>query len=92
MADLKIDNNSLGNRFEAMVNGGLAVLDYRVEGETIFLLHVEVPPAQQGQGIAGKLSHAALEFARDRGLKVVARCPYIAAYARRHPELLSTTI
>jgi len=42
----------------------------------------------KGVGIAGKLSHAALEFARDNGLKVVARCPFIATYMRRHPELL----
>ncbi len=88
MADLKIDNNALASRFELPVNGGLAVLDYRIEGSTIFLLYVEVPSAEQGRGIAGKLSHAALEFARYGGLKVVARCPFIATYMRRHPELL----
>jgi uncharacterized protein len=88
MADLKIDNNPLASRFEVAVNGGLAVLDYRIEGDTIFLLYVQVPRAEQGCGIAGKLSHAALEFARDSGLKVVPRCPFIATYVRRHPELL----
>jgi uncharacterized protein len=88
MADLKIDNNRPASRFEVLVNGGLAVLDYRIEGDTVFLLYVEVPIAEQGRGIAGKLSHAALEFARDDGLKVVPRCPFIATYMRRHPELL----
>ena len=88
MTDLKIDNNSLASRFELAVNGGLAVLDYRIEGDTIFILYVEVPASEQGRGIAGKLSHAALEFARDNGLKVVARCPFVATYMRRHPELL----
>jgi len=89
MADLKISNNALASRFEAMVNGGLAVLDYRIEEGTIFLLHVEVPASEQGQGIASKLSRAALEFSRDSGLKVVPQCPFIAAYMRRHPELQS---
>jgi predicted GNAT family acetyltransferase len=88
MADLKIDNNALANRFEAVVNGGLAVLDYRVEGSTIFLLHVEVPASEQGRGIASRLSQAALEFSRDSGLTVVPRCPFVAAYMRRHPEFL----
>jgi len=88
MTDLKIDNNALASRFELPVNGGLAVLDYRIEGDTVFLLYVEVPVTVQGHGIAGKLSHAALEFARDNGLKVVPRCPFIATYMRHHPELL----
>ena len=90
MADLNIDNNALAGRFEALVNGGLAVLDYRIEGETIFLLHVEVPVSEQGRGIASRLSQAALEFSRDSGLGVVPRCPFIAAYMRRHPELLQS--
>lgn len=88
MTDLKIDNNALASRFELPVNGGLAVLDYRIEGDTVFLLYVEVPVAEQGRGVAGKLSHAALEFARDNALKIVPRCPFIATYMRRHPELL----
>jgi hypothetical protein len=89
MADLKIDNNALARRFEAVVNGGLAVLDYRIEEGTIFLLHVEVPASEQGQGIASRLSRAALEFSRDSGLKVVPQCPFIVAYMRRHLELRS---
>jgi predicted GNAT family acetyltransferase len=91
MPDIKIENNALACRFEAVVNGRLAVLDYRIEGGTIFLLHVEVPTSEQGQGIASRLSRAALEFSRDSGLKVVARCPFIAAYIGRHPELIQAT-
>ena len=90
MANLKIDHNALASRFELAVNGGLAVLDYRIERDTIFLLYVEVPASEQGRGIAGRLSKAALEFSRDNRLKVVARCPFIAAYMRRHPELLQS--
>ncbi len=88
MADLNIVNNTLASRFEALVNGGIAVLNYRIEEGTIFLLHVEVPASEQGRGIASKLSRAALEHSRDGGLKVVPRCPFIAAYMRDHPELL----
>ena len=90
MVDIHIDNNALASRFEAPVNGGLAVLDYRIAGDTIFLLHVEVPASEQGRGIASRLSQAALKFSRDRGLKVVPRCPFVAAYMRRHPEILQS--
>lgn len=88
MDDLNISNNTLASRFEMAVHGGIGVLDYRIEGGIIFLLYVEVPPSEQGRGIAGKLSRAALEFSRESGLKVVPRCPFIATYMQRHPELL----
>lgn len=90
MMDFKIDNNTVASRFELPVNGRLAILDYRIEGDAVFLLHVEVLIAEQGRGMAGKLSHAALEFARDNGLKAVARCPFIATYMRRHPESIQS--
>ncbi len=87
MTDLKIENNLDATRFEVLVNGKLAQLDYRVEQDTIFLLYVEVPAAEEGQGIAGSLAKTALEFARERGLKVVPQCPFIAAYMRKHAAL-----
>jgi uncharacterized protein len=52
----------------------------------IVFLHTEVPKAIEGHGVAGKLARAALEYARDEGLGVIARCPFVAAYVRRHPE------
>ena len=87
MTDLKIENNGDSSRFEVLVNGKLARLDYRVEPGTIVLLHVEVPAKEEGRGIASSLAKTALDFARDRGLKVVARCPFVAAYMRKHPEV-----
>jgi predicted GNAT family acetyltransferase len=86
MTDLKIENNGDSSRFEVTVNGKLARLDYRIEPGTIFLLHVEVPAEEEGQGIASSLAKTALDFARDRGLKVVPRCPFVAAYMRKHRE------
>jgi uncharacterized protein len=87
MTDLKIENNRGSSRFEVMANGKLAWLDYRVEPGTIFLLYVEVPAEEEGRGIGSSLAVAALEFARDQGLKVVPQCPFIAAYMRKHPDL-----
>ena len=88
MSELKIENNQSENRFEALVNGRLAVLDYQIQESTMFLLYVAVPAEEQGRGVASDLARAALEFARDSGFKVVPRCPFISAYMRRHPELL----
>ncbi|MCA9910763.1 MAG: N-acetyltransferase, partial [Gammaproteobacteria bacterium] len=49
----------------------------------------EVPPAYEGQGIAARLAHAALEYAKEQGLKVNPVCPYVKAYLRKHPEYQS---
>lgn len=64
------------------------MLTYKVDGETITFIHTEVPATMEGQGIGGKLAKAGLEYARENGLKVVARCPFVASYLQRHPEYL----
>ena len=79
-------HNAAVGQFEARVEGNLCVLDYRCEGEVVYLTHVGVPPAVQNRGIAGVLTQTALEWARAEGLKVVPVCPYVVAWIRRHPD------
>ena len=78
-----ITNNEPASRFEVAVDGGIGFLRYRIETDSILLLHVEVPPEARGHGVAAELSRVALEFAKARGLKVVPVCSYVAAYIRR---------
>jgi uncharacterized protein len=73
-------------RFEAAVEGQLALCEYRVQGSVVSFTHTEVPTALEGQGIAAALVHAALAWARTEGLKVQPLCSYVALYMRRHPE------
>jgi predicted GNAT family acetyltransferase len=47
---------------------------------------VRVPEAVGGRGIAGEITRYALDWARDKGLRVVANCPYVARWIERHPE------
>jgi hypothetical protein len=80
-----ITNSEPSSRFEVAVDGGVGFLRYKIEADTILLLHVEVPPEARGHGVAAELSRAALEFAKERGLKAIPVCSYVAAYMRRHP-------
>lgn len=73
-------------RFEAVVDGYLALCSYHPQGDTVVLHHTEVPPALQGQGVAAALVAAALAWARHEGLRVQPTCSYVATYMRRHPE------
>ncbi|HEY4922162.1 MAG TPA: GNAT family N-acetyltransferase [Xanthobacteraceae bacterium] len=81
-----IRDNTAQHRFELDADGGTAVMYYRLEPGVITLMHTEVPPELGGQGIGSALVRGVLELVRTRGLKVVAKCPFVAAYMGRHPE------
>jgi uncharacterized protein len=74
------------HRFMVSLDGATALLLYKEEGDTIYFIHTEVPLAMEGKGIGGQLAKAGLTYARENNLKVVARCPFVAAYLKRHPE------
>lgn len=89
MSDLHITNNTGETRYETVVDGMIAILEYDLEGETITLRHTEVPVALGGRGIGGALARFALEDAKARGLTVVPTCPFVRPYIARHPEYLA---
>ncbi|MBS0322043.1 MAG: N-acetyltransferase [Proteobacteria bacterium] len=82
-----IVHNAAAQRFEARIDGQLAHCDYRMDGATMKIVHTEVPPAYEGQGIAHALVEAAIAHARAQHYKVLPLCSYVRAYAARHPEL-----
>lgn len=81
-----VRNNDEAGRFEVDLDGDLAVSNYIIRGRTIYFTHTEVPGAMEGRGIGNLLAHAALDYARANGFRVVPRCKFIAAFIKRHPE------
>lgn len=81
-----VRDNTAEAEFELKVGGQRAVAAYQMEGDTIVFTHTVVPKAAEGRGIGSKLIRAALDSARDRGLKVIPQCPFVAAYIEKHPE------
>jgi hypothetical protein len=57
-----------------------------VGDDVLNLQHTEVPPSAKGQGVGDALVRHALAYARERGLRVMATCPYVQAWLRRHPN------
>lgn len=84
--DIHVIRNEPASRFEASVDGQLAICDYRLQGRTLVLPHTVVPAALQGRGIAAELVKAALAWAREQGFQVEPWCSYVASYMQRHPE------
>jgi predicted GNAT family acetyltransferase len=64
----------------------VGLLDYQLDGETMALLHAETDPAHSGQGLAGVLTQAVLDDARERGRSVLPFCPYVSSWIRKHPD------
>jgi len=86
-AGVSVENNAEMHRFELRDPGGLGQLQYRYRDDgALILVHTEVPPAIEGRGYAGQLAKTALEYAREHSLRVVAQCPFVRAYVKRHPE------
>jgi len=82
------------HRFEIRVDGVLAGSAYyrRYPAETeaserIVFTHTEVDKAFEGKGVGSRLANGALTLAKEHGLQIVAQCPFISAYLKKHPEL-----
>jgi uncharacterized protein len=76
------------SRYEVTVDGalaGFAVYENRDDGVRVFT-HTEVDDAYEGRGIGSSLARGALDDVRASGRRLVARCPFIASFVRRHPE------
>ena len=84
---MTVQHDSEGSRFVVSLPDGEAQLVYAPLGDDLLdLQHTEVPPSGHDQGVGDALVRAALAYARERDLNVIATCPYVQAWLRRHPE------
>ena len=79
------DNPEL-QRFEMETRAGLAVAEYRRDGDTLVIHHTEVPAALRGQGMGEKLVRGVLDDVRRRRLKIVPRCWFVREFVSSNRE------
>jgi hypothetical protein len=84
MSDVR--DNQAKHRFELEAAGITAFAEYSRKGDVVTILHTEVPEALSGKGVGSKLAKGTLDLIRARGEKVIAECPFTAAYINKHPE------
>jgi uncharacterized protein len=86
-SELIVVDNPDQRRYEAHADAEVVgFLTYREAPGRMTLIHTEVDPEVEGEGVGSLLVARALEDIRRRGLSVVPLCPFVLAYLRRHPE------
>ncbi len=74
------------HRFEQRLGDEIAFVTYRRDGNTLHLLHAEVPASLVGRGAGSALVRGVLELVALRGERVVPRCSFVARYIAAHPN------
>jgi predicted GNAT family acetyltransferase len=83
----RVVDNPSELRYEAWSGDTLAgIIRYTRDGDVLTLVHTEVEPAFEGEGLGDMLVAGALDDARARGKLVRPLCQFVASYIRRHPE------
>jgi hypothetical protein len=83
---ITVADDTSKNRYELRVDGRLAAMaTYLLVPGRIVFSYTELMPGFEGQRLGGHLAGAALDDIRDRGLRVVPRCPFISTYIEDHP-------
>lgn len=84
---VEVTDNRSSSRFEAREDARLAGFsEYIRTPELVVLTYTEVDAAFEGRGVGSQLARHGLDAARAEGLKVMALCPFVAAWLARHPE------
>jgi uncharacterized protein len=87
---IEVRDDPDGNRYTALVDGSVAgFVSYRREGDAIALLHTEVDPAYEGQGVGSRLVEGVLTQLRDSGTGVLPHCSFVRRYLDEHEEFVS---
>jgi uncharacterized protein len=74
-------------RFTTEIDGHVAELETRRNGQRLVILHTGVPDELEGRGIGGTLVRAAVDQAAAHELVVVPQCPFARGWLERHPDV-----
>ncbi len=89
MTDLNInrEDGPTGGRYTTVVNGEVAEMTYSKAGATrIIIDHTGVPDSMRGLGVGRRLVEAAVQDAREAGVKIIPLCPFAKATLDKHAE------
>ncbi|HEX7868873.1 MAG TPA: GNAT family N-acetyltransferase [Chryseobacterium sp.] len=89
MIEVKQNNDEKHGSFEALIDGNKAgLMTYTWAGEDRFIIdHTEVEEAYNGKGVGKEMLIKAVEFAREKGKKIIPLCPFAKATFQKNEDL-----
>lgn len=82
------DNGKKGAFFVAQEHERLAEMTYSWAGTDKFIIdHTDVSDTLRGQGVGRHLLDAAVQFARERQVKIIPLCPFAKSVFDKEPSL-----
>jgi hypothetical protein len=85
--DVSVADVPDASRYVIEVDGRpVGLLSYRLSAGEVAMMHAEIDPAVERQGLGSSLVAFALDDARTRNLSVLPYCPFVRSYIQQHPE------
>ncbi|MFN2519160.1 MAG: GNAT family N-acetyltransferase [Jatrophihabitantaceae bacterium] len=82
-----VTENPARHRYEMSVDGALAGFTMlTIDGDVAIMPRTQIEAEFREHGLAATLIGATLDDLRQRGLTVVARCPFVRDFVEKHPE------
>lgn len=87
--EIKHFDDSKRGHFKAVDNDRqIGLMDYVWAGEDKFIIeHTEADPAYKGEGVGMKLLNKAVQYARDKGVKIIPLCPFAKKMFDRNEDI-----
>jgi len=82
----EVINDKQGSRFVLNVDGQEVYVLYAEDKDTLDLYSTYTPLKLRRKGLAAKVVKAALEYAKEKRLKVIPNCWYVKKFIEEHSE------
>ena len=90
---IDVERNDSRHRYEGRVNGELVtVINFVRHGDVLDINHTRTRMRWRGQGLAGKVTTAALEDISANGWRVHPICPFTVSFLDSHPEFANLRV
>lgn len=85
MEILNSDDGSKGMFFIEQEGKRLAAMTYVWAGNKMIIDHTEIDSVLGGKGIGRQLVHTAVEYAREKNIKIMPLCPFAKSVFDKEP-------
>ena len=89
MHPVELRNNEFLRKFETLINGSLARIEYAEQERKIFLTKLVIPVEVNDTEFEENFIKSVLEFISEKNLRVVPTSPKIAGFVRKNKSYKS---